>query len=56
MSSKWMAYYLASKLGDKLRFEAAVGEPMSLFGGEIAEVREKLGREFESYVGVLNNT
>jgi len=41
---------------DKLKFEAAVGEPVSLFGGEIAEVREQLGREFLSYVGALNNT
>src|SRR5215207_5453 len=45
-----------NNIADKLRFEAAVGEPVSLFGGEIAEVREKLGREFKSYVGALNNT
>ncbi len=45
-----------NNIADKLRFEAAVGEPMSLFGGEIAEVREKVGDEFKSYIGALNNS
>lgn len=38
---------------DKLEFEAAVGEPVSLFNGEISEARKKLDDEFKSYVGAL---
>lgn len=38
------------------KFEAAVGEPVSLFGDDIAEVRKKLNDEFESYVEALNGT
>lgn len=38
---------------NKLEFEAAFGEPISLFNGEISEVRKKLDDEFKSYVGAL---
>src|SRR5215207_1334383 len=45
-----------NKIADKLKFEAAVGEPVSLFGSEIAGVRKKLDDEFKSYFSALNNT
>lgn len=41
---------------DKLKFEATVGEPISLFGSEITRVREKLEEEFKSYIEALKNT
>ncbi len=44
------------KIADKLKFETAVGDPVSLLGGEIAEVRKKLDDEFKSYLTALNNT
>jgi len=45
---------MKNKIADK--FEAAVGEPVSLFGDDIAEVRKKLENEFKSYVDALNDT
>lgn len=45
-----------NRIADKLKFEAAVGEPVSLFGGEIAEVRKRLDDEFKSYFGALDNS
>jgi hypothetical protein len=38
---------------DKLEFEAAVGEPVSLFTGEVSEAQKTLDDEFKSYVGAL---
>jgi CRISPR type I-D-associated protein Csc2 len=44
-----------NKIADKLKFEAAVGEPVSLFGSEITEIRKELDKEFKSYLNALNN-
>lgn len=47
---------MENKTDDKLKFETAVGEPVSLFGDDIVKVREKLSGEFKSYVKALKNT
>jgi len=45
---------MESKIADK--FEAAIGEPVALFGDDIAEVRKQLDNEFKSYIDALNDT
>lgn len=42
-------------MNDKIagKFEETIGEPVSLFGDDIAEVRKKLESEFRSYVEAL---
>ncbi|MBN1921516.1 MAG: type I-D CRISPR-associated protein Cas7/Csc2 [Anaerolineae bacterium] len=39
---------------EKLQFEAAVGEPMTLFGGGIEAVREALDEQFIAYLAALD--
>lgn len=43
------------KIQDKLKFEAAVGQPVSLFDGDIAQAQGKLGDAFTEYVTALNS-
>jgi CRISPR type I-D-associated protein Csc2 len=38
----------------KLHFEAAVGEPVTLFGNEIETVRDALGEQFTAYLAALD--
>lgn len=38
----------------KLHFEAAVGEPVTLFGSDIETVRETLDKQFDAYLKALN--
>ncbi len=42
------------QITDKLRFEAAVGSPVSLLGSDVDEVSKKLDSEFKAYVAALN--
>lgn len=44
------------KIADELKFEAAIGEPVSLFDDGIAEVRKRLDDEFKSYFGALDTS
>jgi len=39
---------------NKLRFETAVGQPVSLFGEDIEQVQKKLGEAFTAYLATLN--
>jgi CRISPR type I-D-associated protein Csc2 len=41
------------KPSDNLRFEAAIGEPVSLFDAEITEIQSKLADAFQAYVDAL---
>jgi len=38
----------------KLRFEGAVGEPVSIFGADIDAVQKTLDKQFEAYLNALN--
>ncbi len=40
---------------EKLRFEAAVGEPVTLFGNDIDAVRETLNEQFAAYLETLES-
>lgn len=50
----WLENGALSSPQEKLRFEAAVGEPVTLFGEEIDAVRETLSEQFQAYLDMLN--
>lgn len=50
----WLDKDELQKPDDKLKFEAAVGAPVTLFDNDIATVQKKLGGEFKAYIETLN--
>ncbi len=50
----WLENGVLANPQDKLRFEAAVGEPVTLLGDTIDAVREMLGSQFTAYLNTLN--
>ena len=50
---QWLEKDEPEKSESMLKFEAAVGEPVSLFGDEIIKVQKKLDDAFTAYVGAL---
>jgi CRISPR type I-D-associated protein Csc2 len=53
---KWLENGSVSNPQAELQFESVVGQPVSLFGNDIAEVQKKFNSEFNSYVSALNAT
>lgn len=51
----WLEKGELAKPTDKLKFEAAVGQPVSLFGDDIAQVQGKLESAFTEYIAALNS-
>jgi len=49
----WLEKDELKESGDKLKFESAVGQPVSLFGSDIAQAQGKLGEAFAEYVTAL---
>jgi len=50
----WLEQGSLADLQRKLRFEAAVGQPVSLFGNDIEAVQQLLGDQFKAYIQSLN--
>ncbi len=50
----WLENGALANPQDKLRFEATVGEPVTLLGDTIDAVRETLGAQFTAYLNTLN--
>ncbi|MEW6228152.1 MAG: type I-D CRISPR-associated protein Csc2 [Bacillota bacterium] len=50
----WLEEGDLSHAQDKLRFEAAVDQPVTLFGSGIDELRQRLNDEFRAYIAGLN--
>jgi CRISPR type I-D-associated protein Csc2 len=50
----WLETSALANPHDKLRFETAVGEPVTLFGAAIDSVREAMGEQFTTYLAALN--
>jgi hypothetical protein len=53
---KWLENGSVSDPQAELQFESVVGQPVSLFGNDIAEAQKKFNSEFNSYVSALNAT
>lgn len=49
----WLEGNSLTSPAEQLRFEAAVGAPVTLFGDEIDVVRKSLGEQFDAYLEVL---
>jgi len=49
----WLEKNEMANPGDRLKFEAAVGQPVSLFDSDIALVQARLGEAFTEYVNAL---
>jgi CRISPR type I-D-associated protein Csc2 len=52
----WLEKNELEKPDDKLKFEAAVGQPISLFGEDVLEIQQKLSESFKAYSDALNVT
>jgi CRISPR type I-D-associated protein Csc2 len=50
----WLENGELADLQSKLKFEAAVGEPVTLFGAKIEAVQKMLGAQFDTYLNALN--
>jgi len=50
----WLENGALANPQEKLRFEAAVGEPVTFFGAAINAVRETIGEQFTAYLTALN--
>jgi CRISPR type I-D-associated protein Csc2 len=52
----WLEQADLTKPQDKLHFEAAVGQPVSLFENDIQAVQRMLSEQFQTYLAALNDT
>ncbi|MEW6574264.1 MAG: type I-D CRISPR-associated protein Cas7/Csc2 [Bacillota bacterium] len=52
---EWMENGELTDFKDELKFEAAVGEPVSLFGSDIEVIKQKLSEAFKGYLEALDS-